>query len=151
MVSADLLYSGRGYAFTIGIGCCGGLFLEKQACDQIERTPQNTHQGPRLGQILKFGGPDRCSPLGKSSKKSCTAPCKVQSERFGTFCCCEPGPHRKFLKLYGRYWLSHKGFCLIRGLVTCSTATRCCYGTQTQYMFLSLSVFKNIFKIFIQF
>ena len=65
LVSAHLWYSGRGYAFTIGIGCCGGLFFKKQADDQLDRTPQDPPPDPPVGQILEFGHPDRCSPLRK--------------------------------------------------------------------------------------
>ena len=61
-----------GYAFTIGIGCCGALFFKKQAGDQLERTPQNRHPDPPVGQISEFGRPDRSSPLGKLGHFSST-------------------------------------------------------------------------------
>ena len=61
-----------GYAFTIGIGCCRGLFFKKQAGDQLERTPQNHHPDPPVGQILEFGRADRSSPLGKLGHFSST-------------------------------------------------------------------------------
>ena len=65
-----------GYAFTIGIECCGALFFKKQAGDQLERTPQNRHPDhdpdPPVGQILEFGRPDWSSPLGKLGHFSST-------------------------------------------------------------------------------
>ena len=51
------------------------FFKKKQADDQLDRTPQNPHPDPPVGQILEFGRPDRCSPLGKSSKKSSKKSC----------------------------------------------------------------------------
>ena len=60
---------------------------------------------------LPWGSPQRSpprSPVGGSFWCS------------GTFCCYRPGPHRIFLKMYGRYWLSTKGFCPRRGRGTCS-------------------------------
>ena len=46
----------------------------------------------------------------------------VQSECSGAFSSFKPGPHGKFLKMYGRYRLSGKGSCPERGLETCTTA-----------------------------
>ena len=47
------------YAFTIGIGCCGGLFFKKQRAGQLDRTPQNPPADPPVGQIYDFGGPEQ--------------------------------------------------------------------------------------------
>ena len=53
-------------------GAAEAYFLKKQADDQLDRTPQNPHPDPPVGQILEFGRPDRCSPLGKLGHFSST-------------------------------------------------------------------------------
>ena len=98
-----------GYAFTIGIGCCRGLFLKKQAGDQLERTPQNPHPDPPVGQILEFGRPNRCSPLGKLCHFSSTGGDGGFILVFWDIFPLQTRNAQDFFYIYGRYRAVHKG------------------------------------------
>ena len=110
-----------GYAFTIGIGCCGGhfFFFQKQADDQLDRTPQDPPLDPlwaKYWSLVAWMGALYC---GSYATLGWNTHYGVQSECSGTFSSNKPGPHGNILKMYGRYRLSGKGSCPERGLETC--------------------------------
>ena len=125
-----------GYAFTIGIGCCGGLFFLKNRLMTNSTGPLRTPiQTPLWAKYWSLVARTGALPWGSPQRSPPRSPVGGSFWCSGTFCCYRPGPHRIFLKMYGRYWLFEKGFCSRRGLETCRYSST--YRIRTVCLFIS--------------
>ena len=110
-----------GYAFTIGIGCCRGLFFLKNSLKTNSTGPLRTPiQIPLWAKYWSLVARTGALPLGSPPRSPAQLHARSRASVWGYFAATKPGPHRKFLKMYGRYWLFEKGFCSRRGPRTCT-------------------------------